>query len=63
MEYIIASMNTKIKWLRVRLSEEEDEIIDKWAKAYGEDRSAFVRRMLRSLPDEPPVIPQPPVKI
>lgn len=56
-------MANKNKWLRVRLDNEEDNILDEWADAYGEDRSAFVRRMLRSLPKKPPQIPQPEIKL
>ncbi len=57
------NMATKTKWLRVRLDEEEEQLLERWSKAYGEDRSAFVRRLLRSLPNNPKNIPTPPIKL
>jgi hypothetical protein len=56
-------MNTKTDWLRVRLTPQEKEKLLAWSIAYGEDTSTFVRRMLQSLPDEPPVIQPPPIKV
>jgi group I intron endonuclease len=54
---------TKSNFIKVRLSEEEYEKLRSWANAYGDDMSGLVRRMLDSLPDKPPTIPQPPVKL
>jgi TolB-like protein len=48
--------------IRVRLTKRERDKAHLWAKAYGDKLSEFFRRMLRSLPEEPPTIPQPPVK-
>jgi hypothetical protein len=48
----------KDKWLRVRLSDHEEQILTSWAIAYGENKSSFLRRLLRSLP-EPDALPQP----
>jgi hypothetical protein len=48
--------------IRVRLTKKERDKAHQWAKAYGDKLSEFFRRMLRSLPDEPPKIPPPPVK-
>lgn len=48
--------------VRVRMSRKERDKLTKWAKAYGDEKSGFMRRLLLSLPDNPPTIPQPPVK-
>lgn len=56
-------MATKTKSIKIRLEDWEYQKYYEWAEAYGDDLSAFFRRMLRSLPDAPPKIPQPPVKL
>lgn len=57
------SETPKTKSIKIRLEDWEYQKYYEWAEAYGDDLSAFFRRMLRSLPETPPEIPQPPVKL
>jgi hypothetical protein len=52
----------KNKVLRTRLETPEFEKVMRWCEAYGEDPSTFLRRLIRGLPNNPPQIPQPPIK-
>lgn len=53
----------KDKSVRVRMSDAQLEKVAKWAEAYGLGVSTFIAdKLVDQLPDEPPQLPQPPVK-
>jgi hypothetical protein len=53
----------KDKWLRVRFSAQEEQMLSSWASAYGENKSSFIRRLLHSLPPSPPESINPSLKL
>lgn len=40
----------KDKWLRVRLTAEEEKILELWATSYEGNKSLFIRKLLHCLP-------------